>query len=226
MANLFSSSIGRKLIMSISGLFLIVFLCLHLGINLLLLIPDGGVLFNQAANFMATNPLIKVMEPVLALGFLIHIIYATSLTLQNKKARGNMKYASGSASADVTWTSKNMYVLGFAVFVFIIIHMLNFWVKIKITHDILPITIDGVEMHNTYALVNACFGLWYYVVIYVIGAFALAHHLMHGFWSAFQTIGFNNNVWMPRLKVIGAIIAWLYGIGFAAIAVGQFLFFQ
>lgn len=226
MANLFSSSIGRKLVMSISGLFLVVFLCVHLGVNLLLLIPDGGVLFNQAAHFMATNPFIKVMEPVLGLGFLIHIVYATILTLQNQKARGSVRYDSGNKTTDVSWSSKNMFVLGTAVVLFLIIHIINFWVKIKITHELSPITIDEVEMENTYALVNACLGLWYYVVIYVLGALALAHHLTHGFWSAFQTIGLNNQVWYTRLKVVAVCIGWFYGLGFAAIAVGQFLFFQ
>ena len=118
MSTIFGSSIGRKLLMSLSGLFLVVFLIVHLSINLLLLVPDGGQTFNVAANFMAL-PLIKYgLQPVLLLGFLVHIIYAAILTLQNNKARGSAKYASGNNTKDVMWASKNMYVLGVTVLAF------------------------------------------------------------------------------------------------------------
>ena len=157
MSTIFGSSIGRKLLMSLSGLFLVVFLIIHLSINLLLLVPDGGQMFNVAANFMAL-PLIKYgLQPVLFAGFIIHIIYAAILTAQNNKARGSAKYASGNNTKDVMWASKNMFVLGLTVSAFLVVHLVDYWVPLQITHGAASITIDGVEMHDTYALVNAAF---------------------------------------------------------------------
>jgi succinate dehydrogenase / fumarate reductase, cytochrome b subunit len=232
MSNLLCSSIGKKLIMSISGLFLISFLLIHLTLNLFLLIPDGGQMFNAAAHFMATNPFIKVMEPTLAIGFLVHIAYAGLLTAQNRKARGGITYASGNNTTGVSWTSKNMWILGITVLAFLVLHIAHFWVKMKVTgHDLLAhttITIGGVEteVENAYALVNATFSHLWIVIVYVIGSLGLAFHLSHGFWSAFQTIGFSNEIWRKRLSGLGSAIAWIIGIGFAVIAVGQYLFFQ
>lgn len=231
MSNLFCSSIGKKLIMSVSGLFLISFLLIHLTLNAFLLIPDGGRLFNAAAHFMATNPFIKIMEPTLAIGFLVHIIYAGLLTAQNRKARGKVAYASGNNTKNVTWTSKNMWILGLTVLAFLVMHIAHFWVKMKLTgSDLLAhttITIGGVEteVENAYALVNYTFQNLGVVIAYIVGSLGLAFHLSHGFWSAFQTIGFSNEIWRTRLSALGAFLAWFIGIGFSVIAVGQYLFF-
>ncbi|TAJ15106.1 succinate dehydrogenase [Marinilabiliaceae bacterium JC017] len=232
MSNFFGSSIGKKFLMSITGLFLVTFLLVHLSLNALLLVPDGGELFNAAAHFMATNPLIKLMEPVLGLGFLVHIIYASILTLQNQKARGNDRYASGNNTKNVAWASKNMYVLGAVILAFLVVHIANFWVKMKITGDSLlghtHITVAGVEtqVENAYALVNGTFGMLWVVIVYAIGSLGLAYHLTHGFWSAFQTFGLSNSIWRKRWTVIGTVFAWFVGIGFTLIAVLQYLFFQ
>lgn len=237
MANLFSSSIGRKLIMSISGLFLITFLLVHLTLNSFLLL-DGlfgtaeGQMFNAGAHFMATNPFIKVIEPVLALGFAFHIIYSLILSMQNMRARGNVKYNSGNKTSDVEWSSKNMLILGLAILAFLVVHIGNFWVKMKITGDPLldveasfPFFGEIAHGHNSYALVNAAFDQLWLVVVYVVGNIALGYHLAHGFWSGFQTIGWNNNVWMKRLRVISVVISVIIGGGFSVIALGQHLFF-
>lgn len=232
MGNLLCSSIGKKLIMSISGLFLISFLLIHLTLNSFLLLHDGGEMFNAAAHFMKTNPLIKLVEPVLGLGFIIHIVYASILTRQNQKARGTSAYASGNATTGVSWASKNMMVLGVTMAAFLIVHIANFWIKMKFTgSDLLTekeILIGGVETHveNAYALVNATFGQLWIVAVYVVGSLGLAIHLSHGFWSAFQTVGFSNDVWRTRFSYLGAAIAWAIGLGFSLIAVLQFLFYQ
>lgn len=232
MANLFSSSIGRKLIMSLSGLFLIMFLFVHLLVNSFLLFgpgtPDTGALFNAGVHFMGTNPLIRVIEPVLGIGFLVHIVYSLILSLQNMKARGSDKYASGNNTKGVTFSSKNMLALGIAVFAFLIIHIADFWWKMKISHEMpteASFKFFGELVHgeNGYALVNARFQILWVVICYSIGSIALAYHLSHGFWSAFQTIGWNNTIWLARLKVIGSVIAWLIGLGFTLIAWVQYL---
>jgi len=226
MSTIFGSSIGKKLLMSLSGLFLVTFLIVHLSINLLLLVPDGGQMFNVAANFMAM-PLIKFgLQPVLALGFIVHIAYAAIITMENNKARGSAKYASGNNTKDVMWASKNMFVLGLTVSAFLIVHLIDFWVPLQITHAVDSVNINGVEMHNAYALVNAALADWWRVALYVVGSLGLTIHLTHGFWSAFQTIGLSNNIWRKRWTVIGIAFAWIVGLAFAAIAILQFAFFQ
>ncbi|WP_439183010.1 succinate dehydrogenase cytochrome b subunit [Carboxylicivirga taeanensis] len=226
MSTIFGSSIGRKLLMSLSGLFLVVFLIIHLSINLLLLVPDGGEAFNIAANFMAM-PLIKYgLQPVLFAGFIVHIIYAAILTAQNNKARGSAKYASGNNTKDVMWASKNMFILGLTVLAFLVVHLIDYWVPLQITHGAESITIDGVVMHNTYALVNAAFADSWRVVLYVVGALGLTIHLTHGFWSAFQTLGLSNSIWRKRWTVIGIAFSWIVGLGFSLIAILQFAFYQ
>ncbi len=221
MGNIFSSSIGRKLIMSISGLFLLLFLSLHLFLNSLLLVgPDA---FNFAANFMSTNPLIRIMEPVLAAGFIIHIIYATILTLKNQAARPQ-NYKNVDQSKASAWSSRNMYILGFTLLLFLVMHMANFFWKIKFG-EVPSVMVDGVEMHDTYTLVTSLFLTYKWInALYIAGAIALGLHLSHGFWSAFQTIGWNNAVWMFRLKVIAYTFAVIIAGGYSVISL-YFWFF-
>lgn len=216
------SSIGKKLLMSVSGLFLMVFLAVHLTANLFLL--AGSDAFNIVAHFMATNPLIQIMQPVLALGFVIHIVYSLILTVQNLKARPD-KYAKVVQSHSSSWASRNMIALGTLIFVFLVIHILNFFWKMKVTGDPLlaEIVLNGTHMENGYALVaglftDASLGL-IYSVFYIIGAIALGVHLHHGLWSSFQTIGWSNNTWRKRLETIGNIYAIIIGAGFAIIPI-------
>lgn len=217
MSNFLSSSIGKKVIMSLSGLFLIAFLCVHLTLNLFLIFDNSGELFNHGANFMATNPVIKVVEPILALGFLIHIIWASILTLQNQKARP-VKYALRNQSQNATWASRNMYILGGLVLVFLIIHLYNFWWNIKVTGDLEAVVIDGTEMENTYLLVSGLFkSSLIYCGLYIVGAILLGLHLTHGFWSAFQSIGFCNQIWRKRLEWLARVFAVIIAVGFSII---------
>ena len=208
------------------------FLVVHLLLNSFLLIPDGGEMFNAGAHFMATNPIIAVIEPVLAIGFLVHIIWGALLTIQNRKARGTSRYASGNKTTGVTWASKNMFILGSVILAFLVLHIAHFWVKMKLTGDPLldPITISiaGVPtvVENAYALVNATFSYLWIVVVYIIAGIGLALHLSHGFWSSLHSIGFNNDIWRKRLTIVGNIYAWVVGLGFASIALFQYLLFQ
>ncbi len=223
MIEIFRSSIGKKLIMSITGLFLMLFLLVHLTVNLLLLIGEGEV-FNRAAHFMATNPAIKVIEPLLALGFVLHILYATYLTIKNQRTRP-IGYSS-SASNDVsTWASKNMYILGTTIFIFLVVHLTNFFWKIKFG-TIGTITYGQDTLPNTYALVSVLFiKYWWYDMLYVAGAIFLGLHLSHGFWAAFQTLGWNGTKWLRRLEVIAYIYAAIIGFGFSIIPL-YFLIFK
>jgi len=237
MSNLLTASIGRKLLMSVSGLFLILFLFVHLILNSFLLL-DGvlgfekvGQMFNAGVHFMGTNPLIKVIEPMLALGFVVHIVYSLILTLQNMKARGPQTYASGKKTTGVDWASQNMLVLGIAIFSFLAVHIFNFYMKMKgyIAWEggevEFPFFGSMAKGEDAYSLVHETFQILPIVILYVIGSVALAFHLSHGFWSAFQTIGWNNTIWMSRLKCISNTVAIILGGGFSIIALAQYLFF-
>ena len=216
-----SASIGRKFLMSITGLFLISFILVHLSLNLLLIFDGSGDLYNMGAHFMATNPGIKLMEPVLAAGFAIHIIWSFAISLENYRARP-IKYGKKTASKTKGWASTNMLILGALVLVFLIIHIYNFWYHIKIVKDLEEVTVlqagIPVVMEDAYTLVADLFrSSVIYCLIYIVGAVLLGFHLTHGFWSAFQTIGFNNDIWMVRLKFLANLFAWVVAIGFSLI---------
>jgi succinate dehydrogenase / fumarate reductase cytochrome b subunit len=232
MTNFFNSSIGKKVIMSVSGLFLVLFLMVHLLVNSFLLIPDGGRMFNAGAHFMATNPVIKIIEPVLAAGFVIHIIFGAILTLQNRKAKGKIKYASGNKTKNILWASKNMFILGLMILSFLILHLSHFWLKMKFTSDKLleHITIDiagvATRVENSYALINYTFSHLWIVIVYIIAIICLGLHLSHGISSGFQTVGLNNKIWQKRLKFISIAFAIIISTGFSLIVLGQYCFYQ
>ncbi len=216
MNSIFNSSLGKKLIMSISGVFLMLFLLVHLTTNLLLLVPDDGKLYNMAAHTLATTPLLKVVEYLLAFGFIFHIVYAIILTLKNRRARP-IAYAKTGTNELTTWSSKNMFVLGTIVFIVLVIHLVNFFIKLRFG-VVETVTYNGVEMHNSYSLVSQFFvNYWWYSILYIAWAIFLGFHLSHGFWSAFQTIGLNNSIWIKRLQVISTIYAVIVAVGFTII---------
>ncbi len=220
MSNFLTTSIGKKFLMSLSGFFLISFLSVHLTANLFLL--AGSDAFNEASHFMGTNPIIQIMQPVLALGFILHIFYASFLTLQNRKARPE-SYAKVDQKNSSKWESRNMYILGAVVLTFLVIHLINFFWKIKFTgSDLLKeVDVKGVEMENAYSLVTSLFMSgtlgFIYSGIYILGAVALGLHVNHGFWAAFQTLGLSNNIWRKRLEVLGSIFALIIASGFSII---------
>jgi len=218
MSSFMSASIGRKFLMSITGIFLISFLLIHLTLNLFLTFDDSGDLFNLAANFMATNPFIKIMEPVLALGFLVHIIWSALITLDNMKARPQ-KYEYGDQLLSWWAPAKNMFILGGMILIFLVIHVFNFWVRMKFTGDPLlaEVTVGGEEMHNAYALVRNLFLNPWYDLLYMAGGILVGLHISHGFWSAFQTIGLSNQIWLKRLKFLAITIGVVFAAGFSYI---------
>lgn len=222
MANFFSSSIGKKLLMSLAGLFLCAFLVVHLGINLLLLRQDEGEAFRIGVEFMTTNPIIKVMEIVLFGGFLIHIIWGIIVQIQNWMARP-AKYAVTNNS-QTSFFSKYMIHTGAIIFVFLAIHMMNFYfVKLGLTSA--PEGITHVEdTHDFYNMAINLFNQPVYSILYIIFMVFLSFHLMHAFQSAFQTMGINHKKYSPAIKYIGIAYAIIIPAGFAFIPV-YFLFF-
>jgi len=217
MANIFASSIGKKLVMSISGLFLIVFLLVHLTLNLFVIIDSSGELFNEACHFMATNPIIKIMEPILALGFLFHIFYGCYLELKNNAARP-VKYAVSNKS-EASWSSKNMFISGLFIFTFLVIHIWNYFYKIKFTDLIESGQITEAELVRSLFMPER----WYFSLFYIISFVLLALHLNHSFQSAFQTLGINNGIWLKRWKVIGSLYTIVVAVGFSMIPIVIFI---
>jgi len=225
MGGIFSNSVGHKLVMAITGLFLILFLLVHLAMNLTLVMNDvflfghqwgEGELYNTAAHFMISTPLIRLMEPLLAAGFIFHIVYATIITIRNRRHRP-ISYAVRAGNHLSSWSSKNMYILGFALLLFLGLHIWNFFYRFRYTT--MPETvINGVTMDDSFTVVAALFnGSVIYCIIYMLAGLVLALHLSHGFWSAFQTVGWNNLKWIPRLRIISIVFAVLVGVGFAII---------
>ena len=214
MGNIFTSSIGKKLIMSISGLFLILFLLVHLLANSAYLF--GPEAFDLIIEIMG-SPVVVAMVPVLAFGFIIHIFYASYLTLTNMKARGKERYAVSNKGETDSWSSKNMYVLGVIVLGFLVFHLTHFWAKMQLPE------FTGGEAENVNDLMPLIFGNIYILIAYIIWFCALWLHLTHGFWSALQTVGMNNQKWLSRWKAVSYVYATVVVLGFIGIAVTAYL---
>ena len=218
----FSSTVGRKIVMSITGLFLCSFLVIHLIGNLQLLSSDGGDAFNTYSAFMSTNKVIRVMEIVLVLGFLFHIYDAIVLTRRNKAARP-IGYANSHPEENSTWSSRNMGLLGTVILVFLIIHLYNFFVPARFG-GLDTVMVGEEEYDNLYLEVVAAFNNPIYVAIYVLSMIALAYHLIHGFQSAFQTLGLDHKKYTPFIQKFGYAFSVIICLGFALIPLYFFFF--
>ena len=218
---LINSSIGRKLIMSLSGIFLILFLTFHLAMNVAAVFSENA--YNAICAFLGANWYAVAGTLVLAAGFLIHILFSILLTWQNLKARGNSRYAVNTRPAGVEWAAQNMFVLGLIVIGFLVLHFSQFWYKMMFAeltghHEI---TLNGVPVspQDGAAFINYYFSNIVIVVLYLVWYVALWFHLTHGFWSALQTIGWNNTVWFNRWKVTANVFATLICLGFAFVTI-------
>ena len=214
-SNFFQSSLGKKLLMSFTGLFLISFLIVHCFLNALIFVNDGGVTFNEGAEFMAHNPVIRVMEVVLFIGIIWHVVQALILTIQNKKARP-IQYAVPAGSVSSKWYSQSMGLLGTLILLFLILHLKHFWVVSRLTDEIS----SGKE--TLFGEMKEVFANPVVVIIYVLGVISLAYHLMHGFQSAFQTLGLNHKKYTPVIKSIGFWFSIIIPLIFAAMPVSIF----
>ena len=209
---LLNSSIGKKFIMSISGIFLVLFLLFHLSMNMALLFSTEA--YDMICELLGANWYAIAGTLVLVAGVVVHIGYATWITLQNKKARGGEKYAS-SNQTKTEWAAKNMYVLGLIICLGLLIHLWNFWYQMQyaeLTHSW-----DAVTQGS--GLVIQLFSQPLFVVIYLGWLLALWFHLTHGVWSAFQTLGWNGKLWFSRLQCVSNIVATIIMIGFAIVPV-------
>ena len=223
---LLNSSIGKKLIMSISGLFLVLFLLFHLSMNVAAVF--SGEAYNMVCSLLGSNWYAVAATLVLAACVVIHFVYAIILTLQNRKARGNDRYAINARPKGVEWASQNMFVLGLIVILFMLLHFSQFWYKMMfaelIGHHEVALGSAMVSPQDGAAFINYYFqGNAVITVLYLIWYVALWFHLTHGFWSAIQTIGWNNTIWMNRWECISKIVATVICGLFAIITIIFFL---
>jgi len=206
---LLNSSIGKKLVMSISGIFLIFFLLFHLSMNVTAVF--SGSAYNTICGLLGANWYAVAGTVVLAAFVVIHFLYALLLTLQNRKARGNDRYAVTARPKQVEWASQNMFVLGLIIICFLIIHFAQFWYHMMFAE--LAGTESAINPQDGAAFINHFFHEstlgWLWTLIYIIGFCALWFHLSHGFWSAIQTIGWDNAKWLKRWQCIATIVATL-----------------
>ena len=198
----FTSSIGRKFLTALTGLFLIFFLIGHVTGNLLLFKDDGGQAFNEYTEFMTGNLGILIVRYLLYAAILAHVIITLMLAYHNRKARP-VGYKKAVPSPHVSWSSRNMGILGTLVLIFIVIHMANFWYTLK--WGVVPMISyqEGGEIKNLYHLVRHVFSELWYVILYVVMMVFLALHLIHGFKSAFQTLGWRHKKYWPIISSVG-----------------------
>ncbi len=203
-----SSSIGRKFVMAITGICLVLFVTFHVLMNAVALIWPTA--YNQVCEFLGANWYALVASVGLAALFIIHIIYACWLTIQNRRARGNDRYLVNTRPPQVEWSSKNMLVLGIVILAFLVVHLIQFWAKMQLQellhHElaVLP-QLDGAPVPPAFGtlFLQMAFQEVWTPIVYIIGFVALWFHMNHGFWSMLHSVGWDNGIWINRLKTIG-----------------------
>lgn len=228
------SSIGRKLVMSITGTCLVLFLLFHASMNLTLIFSEDA--YNWICRMLGANWYALIGTAGLALLVLLHFVFAIILTIQNRRARGNDRYAINDRQKGVDWESQNMLVLGIVVAGFLVLHLANFWFKMQF-QEVTGLKTGAFDPQNGAAYVKYLFtGLYdpaqvvnpelltmpdwahpLYCCLYLVWLLAIWFHLTHGVWSALHTMGLSSNIWLPRIKVIGNVIATIVVLMFAAV---------
>lgn len=216
--NMFTSSVGKKLVMAFTGIFLVLFLIVHAGLNACIWANDKGEMFNKAAHFMGSFVVPRVLEIGLFLGIFLHILQGYMLTLENRSKRSigyAVNYSKGSK-----WYSRSMALLGTLLLMFLIMHIYHFWTPSRLggigtIEKLKPVMYDGLEYHNLYASMQDVFNNIYVVILYVLACGSLGYHLAHGFQSAFKTIGIHNKRYHALISTIGYGFAIVIPLAFA-----------
>lgn len=227
-SDFFTSSVGKKLVMALTGLFLISFLVVHVGLNACVFndLPffdptDDGRMFNKAAHFMGSTVVIRIMEIGLFLIFFIHIIQGYVLEVKNRSKR-SVGYHVKMGSKGSAWYRKSMGLLGTLLLLFLIMHISHFWVPSRVTHDLDPATYGDMETHDLYKRMVDVFQTGWIVVLYIVGCISLGWHLLHGFQSAFRTLGLSNHRYIDTFKALGAGFSILVPLLFALMPVSMY----
>ena len=217
-----NSSLGKKLVMSVTGCCLVLFLLFHMSMNLVALVSAEG--YNMVCAFLGANWYAVAATVALGAMVVLHFVYALILTVNNYKARGTQRYAVTVNEPGVEWASKNMLLLGFIVVVGLLLHLCHFWSKMMFVeligqHE----NALGLSPTDGAALIEYTFSKWYNVVLYIVWLVALWLHLNHGVWSMFQTVGWANDKWYPRLKCTAKVVSTLVVLGFMAVVVAFYI---
>ena len=218
----FTSSVGKKFVMAITGLFLISFLVVHVGVNACMWADDNGSMFNRAAHFLGSTVVIRILEVVLFIGFIIHIIQGWVVEIQNRQKR-KQGYAVALGNKGSKWYSRSMGLLGTLLFLFLVLHLSHFWISSRITHDLEPVEYNGIVMHNLYLRMVEVFQSPIVVILYVLGCISLAYHLLHGFKSAFRTLGLHNQRYFALVKATGIGFSVIVSLAFAMMPISMYL---
>ncbi len=217
----FTSSIGQKIVMALTGISLVIFLVVHMGINATIFAMDDGEMFNKAAHFMGGTVLIRIAEVGLFVGIFIHIIQGLLLWNSNAKKR-DVGYAVQLGNRGSKWYSRSMGLLGTILLLFFILHWIHFWVPSRFTEaGLYPKEYNGVTMHNMFGLMKVTFEPLWVVIVYVLACVSLAYHLLHGFQSAFRTLGVGNKKWIALVQVVGVGYSILIPLIFALMPVAM-----
>ncbi len=221
---IFQSSLTKKYVMAATGLFLISFLVVHAAINAMIFFNDGGKTFNSWGHFMGTNLIVRTMEIGLFAGLILHIVDGLVLFFQNRKARP-VKYAYEKPNASSQWYSRSMAILGTLILLFLVIHLKDFWLKTRITEltGNKHIYIDGEWVENLFAEMQLVFSNLWVVIIYVLGCFSLFWHLLHGFRSAFQSMGWNYSKYASLIANTGDAFSVVISALFASMPIAMYL---
>ncbi len=210
---LFTSSIGKKITMAFTGLFLILFLIIHAGVNSSIFLNDGGESFEAIAHFMSHNWIVRFLEIGLFAGLIIHAVQGLILWKQNREARP-IAYHTNKREKNSTWYSRSMGILGTLLLLFLIMHISHFFIGTKVA------LYSGDREHHLFNEMKLVFSVWYIVVAYLLGLIALFWHLLHGFQSAFQTFGLNHKRYTPIIKAAGVGYTIIICILFALMPLG------
>lgn len=213
--NFSTSSIGKKVIVGLTGLFLVSFLVVHVGINSTILLNDNGETFNAAAHFMSHNWVIRIMEIGLLVGIMLHVFSTLKLYFENKSKRP-VAYAVVDGKANSKWYSRSMTLLGTLLLIFLVIHMGDFWFDTKMALYVTK------EAENPFNEIKTTMQNPLILIVYVLGFVSLGYHLLHGFPSAFQTLGLNHKKYTPIIKAVGTAFSIIVPGLFAAISIALF----
>jgi succinate dehydrogenase / fumarate reductase, cytochrome b subunit len=216
-SELFTSSVGKKLVMSLTGLFLILFLIIHVSLNACIWANDGGKMFTAGAHFMGGTVVPRVLEIGLVAGFLIHIIQGYMLTFQNRSKR-KKGYAVPMGNKGSKWYSRSMGLLGTLILIFLITHVIHFWIPNRSNQGWLL----GEEI-DLYTTMKEVFQNGWVVILYIVGCISLAWHLIHGFQSSFRTLGVNNKKYLRLLSNMGVWFSIIVSLAFALMPVSFYL---
>jgi len=220
---IFTSSIGKKFVMALTGVSLIAFLVVHVGLNACIWANDNGEMFNKAAHFMGATVVVRILEVGLFIGIILHIVQGLILEFDNRSKR-SIKYSVPMGDRGSKWYSRSMGLLGTLILLFLIMHIYHFWTPSRLggignIHELATVSYNGKEYHNLYNEMLIVFQSPIVVALYILGCISLAYHLLHGFKSAFRTLGVHNQRYFTLIKSLGVAFSVIVPLAFAMMPV-------